>query len=603
MCGIAGVYQFKTECNEGSIRETLAKMHNHLAHRGPDGDGIWYSGNGRVGLSHRRLAIIDPGPSGAQPMQSHFGDHTISYNGEIYNFVELKAKLQQQGYQFRTDSDTEVLLGLYHCYGDAMTEHLRGMYSLAIWDGPRQGLFICRDPYGIKPLYYAQLENRFLFASEVNALAQTNQISLEKSLAGEASFLMLGSVMEPHTYYKNIFAIPAGHSLWIDRDGIQQPKAFQKIADLFHNNDSEISCHQGQAVTAAFKQSVAHHLVADVPVGIFLSAGIDSGAIATLVKSSMKEMPQSITLGFDEYKDTANDETVLAAEMARQLGIQHTIRRVDQAEFNQDLELIFQRMDQPTIDGINTWFVSKAAAEKGMKVMLSGVGGDELLGGYPSFEDIPKWMNRYASLANVPGCESLMTGLGKIGYQLPVSPKAFGFPHMLSSVGGAYLLRRGIFMPWELPAMMGRERAEEGLFSLDPIGQFNGVAKSSYQYPAIAALESHFYLRNQLLRDTDWASMAHSIEVRTPLVDIELTKIVNPAVRSNPGKHWLSEGLSTHLPTSVKQRSKTGFTTPIGNWLMKNKRLDHWRKFPMLKHDHVHWSRRYAACIHQQFFG
>ena len=611
MCGIAGIYHYAGGSAGAVDRERLDRMHQRLAHRGPDGQDVWFSKEGAVGLAHRRLAIIDPGPSGRQPMKSGFGPHVITYNGEIYNYRALQKLLTGRGYALSTDSDTEVLLGLYHCFGAEMLQYLRGMYALSIWDEERQGLFLARDPYGIKSLYYSRLPGQVRFASEVKALLAAGDIAREKNLVAEANFLLMGSVKEPDTHYRDVRALAAGHSLWIDKHGVSEPQCFCDIASLFQVEAAVGPASEMRAAAAeAFQDTVSHHLVADVPVGAFLSAGVDSGAIASLAAGSLGQPINTVTLGFDAYRHSHDDETIIASEVAGRLGTNHTVRRVDQAEFDHDIDSIFDAMDQPTIDGMNTWFVSKAAAEQGVKVMLSGVGGDELLGGYPSFQDIPRWRRRYGLLSQLPGLGALARALSRTCYALPVSPKAFGLLQYAGDFGGAYLLRRGIFMPWELSTLMGRDRSSAALESLNLTSHFNRYHKGRDQrqgwYQSIATLESCYYLRNQLLRDTDWASMAHSLEVRTPLVDINLSTAVSPLVAASPGKHWLTNAVSQitsqELPASVTQRAKTGFTTPIAKWLMNTKRLDQWRRYPMLRSDHVHWSRRYASCVHQLFF-
>ena len=365
--------------------------------RGPDGAGIWVANNKTVGLGHRRLAIIDLSPTGAQPMKTEDGHLTITYNGEIYNYKSLRTKLESQGYQFRSNSDTEVLLHLYREYGQTMVEHLRGMYAFALWDDEKSGLFLARDPFGIKPLYYADDGQTIRAASQVKALLVAGCSDTTPEPAGHVGFFLWGYVPEPFTLYKGIRALPAGTTLWVTQGGTHpEPRTFcdvaQEIARPHDTNFRMTKDETTKALGEALQDSVRHHMVSDVPVGVFLSAGLDSTSIAALAVGCSRKTLRTFTLGFEEYRGTQNDETLLATMVARKLCTRHETGWVQGKDFAQDMEKIFSAMDQPSIDGVNTYFVSKAAAQNGLKVVLSGLGGDELLGGYPSFQHIPKMM-------------------------------------------------------------------------------------------------------------------------------------------------------------------------------------------------------------------
>ena len=326
----------------------------------------------------------------------------------------------------------------------------------------------------------------------------------------------------------------------------------------------------------ALLDSVRAHLVADVPVGVFLSGGIDSGALVGLMRDTGQHDIQTVTLAFGEFNGRPEDEAPLADEVARLYGARHTTRVVTRAEFEADLPRIIEAMDQPSIDGVNTWFVSKAARELGLKVALSGLGGDELLGGYPSFRDIPRWV----SLLGIPGRLPLLGKAARVAAQpivaaLGAHPKSAGMLELGGRYAGAYLLRRGLFMPWELGRMLVPDVVAEGLRRLAPlrlIGQAIEPRPRS-AHAKVAALEASLYMRNQLLRDTDWASMAHGLEVRVPLVDPVLLDTVAAVactgLWSAPGvgKASLAASPSTPLPERIVSRAKTGFTTPIGSWL------------------------------------
>ena len=316
--------------------------------------------------------------------------------------------------------------------------------------------------------------------------------------------------------------------------------------------------------------SVRSHLVADVPVGAFLSAGIDSGALVGLMRDAGAQKITTVTVGFDEFRGLPQDETVLAAEVARLYGTEHETRIVTRSEFEADLPRIVAAMDQPSIDGINTWFVAKAARELGLKVAVSGLGGDELLGGYPSFRTLPRLVRAMALPSRLPLPRHLLRTISaRIAGLLGIHPKAAGLLEYGGSYAGAYLLQRGLFMPWELNGVLDRDLVAQGLEQLQPLAMIEATLdpKPSTPFARIATLESSLYMRNQLLRDTDWASMAHSLEVRVPLVDSVLLDRVAPVTVAAGGrtlKHLLAGAPARPLPTAITMRGKTGFSTPVG---------------------------------------
>ena len=294
------------------LRDELLTIRETMKARGPDGDGIWISSCGRVGLAHRRLAIIDLEETGSQPMATSDGAFRIVFNGEIYNYRSLRAELEGKGYRFRSQSDTEVLLHLYADRGLSMVQSLRGMYAFAIWDEKKNGILLARDPFGIKPLYYAEDGISLGFASQVKALLQSKNIDLTPEPAGYVGFLLMGNVPERHTLYKKIRALPAGSMIWADESGVHKPICFFNIADKLaqaERNASNISrIELGKRLHNALLNSIQHHLIADVPVGIFLSAGLDSTTLTALASETVSEVLHTITLGFNEYKGIKNDE-------------------------------------------------------------------------------------------------------------------------------------------------------------------------------------------------------------------------------------------------------------------------------------------------------
>ncbi len=586
MCGIAAFFAYHYAA-PGVDREDLGAVSEAMARRGPDGRGEWVSGDGRAALAHRRLSIIDLSESGAQPMASADGSLVVSFNGEIYNWRAIRARLEASGRRFRTQSDTEVLLHLYEENGDAMVGELRGMFAFALWDGRRRRLLLARDPYGIKPLYYADDGWTLRAASQVKALLRSRSVSKATEPAGDAGFLLLGSVPEPFTPFREIRQVPAGATVAVESCGPSEPSRYFSVAGVLA--ESERRPADAEAAAEAVRDSLRHHFVADVPVGVFLSAGIDSSTLAVLaVEQGMKA--EALTLGFEEFVGTPLDEAPEASRTAAALGLKHRVRMVARAEFEAEIGRFFGAMDQPSIDGLNVYFVSKAAAESGWKAALTGLGADELWGGYPSFSDVPRW-------GAVPARPRF---LGRAAQAAGLSPKAAGLLGMPGGYAGAYWLRRGLFMPWELEALMGRAAARQGL---ERLGLEARLRASLVDGPAsphgrVAALESCWYMRNQLFRDADWAGMAHSLEIRTPFADAALLKAAGPhAMRlGRSGKAWLAAMPRTPRAVGTRPRPKTGFTVPLAGWLEKGSAQE-WRKKPLLASGRCHWSRRWAYSV------
>jgi asparagine synthase (glutamine-hydrolysing) len=581
MCGINGIFAYAPDAPPVSRQELLATRECMHA-RGPDAGDAWVSNDSRVGFGHRRLAIIDLSPGGAQPMTC--GELVIVFNGEIYNYQELRRELENRGRTFTSHSDTEVLLALYDEKREAMLNELRGMFAIALWDGRERRLLLARDPYGIKPLYYADDGRTIRVASQVRALIAGGVVDRRFDPAAAAGFFLRGTVPEPFTMYRAIRALPAGTYAYADARGMREPVPYFSIAatlrDAVEANQTYSDNERRELVHDAVLESVRYHLVADVPVGAFLSAGIDSTAVVALARETGASGLQTMTLRFSEYAGRDNDEAPLASLVARQYDVRHAIRDLTQAELRDELPRVFAAMDQPSVDGLNSYFISKAAHDLGLKVAMSGTGGDELFGGYTSFRDIPRWMPITRPLARVPG-------LGNAVYRLNsalarrsrhISPKMGEILRYGSSYAGAYLVKRGRFLASELPEVLGSDIAGEGLQRLDLLSLIERTVTPDpgNAFARVAALESSLYLRNQLLRDMDWASMAHSLEVRVPLVDAHLLRRLAPVLvtRRERGKQLLASAPRPPLPPDVRNRRKTGFTLPIREWLREEGKVE-----------------------------
>jgi len=570
MCGIAALFAYHSDAPPVSPRE-LEAINDAMRRRGPDGEGIWIDDARRVGLAHRRLAIIDLSEGGAQPMKlapnGRDARFWVTYNGEIYNFRELRSELEADGAAFTTESDTEVILKLYERHGPAMLPKLRGMFAMAIWNADARTLFLARDPFGIKPLYYADDGRSFRCASQVKALIAGGAVATGPDPAGHVGFFLFGSVPEPHTLFSTIRALPAGHWMEVGPQGARRAQRYHDLTAAF------VATSGAERGDGAFREalvdSVRHHFVSDVPVGVFLSAGIDSTAITGLAAECQGQGLDTVTLGFEEFRGSDRDETVLAEEVSRLYGTRHRTETVSRGDFEAAYDDILDVMDQPSIDGINTYFVAKAAAENGLKVALSGLGGDELLGGYDTFDKVPAWVSK-ASAVPARGWigPMLRTVAGPI-IPRSTSPKAAGFIEYAGTLAGAYLLKRGLFMPWELSGLMDGEAVRQGMAGLDPLRRLEELAAGAdTPERQIGLLETGWYMKNQLLRDADWAGMAHSLEIRVPLVDAALRARLGPMVlrSGGPTKQDLALAPSPGLPASLHDRPKTGFFIPVERW-------------------------------------
>ncbi|MFN3628899.1 MAG: asparagine synthase (glutamine-hydrolyzing) [Casimicrobiaceae bacterium] len=576
MCGIAGIIPLTADPRPVD-RARLRAMSERLVHRGPDGAGEWFSADGTTALGHRRLAIIDLTEAGAQPMWSASGRHVIVFNGEIYNYRSLRRALESEGVRFRSTSDTEVLLEGLERHGEAFLSELRGMFALALHEPARRRTLLARDSFGIKPLYWSQDASHLHFASQVQAFMAAGLVGAP-SPVGRAGYLLWGSVPEPWTWWTHIHALPAGHLLRIEAGRPIRPEPFLTVQSLLARaTPAAAPADRGDAVeqvAAAIRESITAHRIADVPVAVFLSAGLDSSMLACAsagypAATDGTGTIRSITLGFDALEGTPEDEVPLAREIAAAAGVEFNPRRVGRHDFSASADVFHAEMDQPTIDGINTWFVSRSARHLGMKIALSGLGGDELLASYPSFRQLPAYVRRTAWARALRPLGRALRRVAAPWLGQITSPKYAGLLEHAGDWAGGYLLRRALFMPWEIERMMGEEGAS-ALEALDTLARLrasiNGIDNDRLK---VTALELQWYMRNQLLRDADWAGMAHSLEIRVPFVDVDLVRCCADVFARHPdiGKAEVAARVAPELPPVTLERPKTGFVAPVRAWL------------------------------------
>jgi asparagine synthase (glutamine-hydrolysing) len=612
MCGIAGILQYR-DGPRVDEREILA-IRDAQRHRGPDGEGLWLSEDGRIGFGHRRLAIVDLSPLGLQPMATPDGRLRVVYNGEIYNFPKLRAELEGLGHRFVSTSDTEVVLHGYREWGIALLDRLRGMFAFALYDAERGETLLARDPLGIKPLYLADDGKRLSFASEVQAIRRVaDDGGLDPE--GLATYLLWGSIAPPRTLYRGIRALPAGSWLRVSARGVEGPETYFRLEDELGRSEPMSDEEAAARLREALVDSARHHLMADVPVGCFLSGGVDSSALVGLLAEVHDAPICTVNLAFDVAE---LDESRLAREAARQYGTEHHEVPIRITEIRDRMPDAVRALDQPSIDGPNTYFVSEAAVKAGLKVAVSGVGGDELFGGYASFARIPRIVRVHERLAWLPGSNAVARSVlarlprTRVGARLSQA-LAFG-----GDVFGAYYAERGLFSPDEVRGLLAPDLAS-AVDACEPRAELRrrigveGLAEDE----RVSALEIRQYLQVQLLRDADAVSMAHSLELRTPLVDRDLLRAASrvPAAlrRAGPAKRHLREAPRPPVPPLLWQRRKQGFMLPIEHWLRSRSLPASLPEHPILSpravravandfdRKRVHWSRLWALLVLGEF--
>jgi asparagine synthase (glutamine-hydrolysing) len=574
MCGIAGIIGKVPD-----IEARAQRMSNLIVHRGPDNEGAqtWgEAGSYQTAFAHRRLSIIDLSEAGRQPMETSRGRYSIIYNGEIYNFLELRRNLPGLGFSLKTHTDTEVLLRLYQEHGPECLQMLRGMFAFAIRDNETGDVFIARDRLGIKPLYYYESGDSFVFCSELRGLLASGLVPRVLDPVSLNSYLSFGAVQEPRTIVEGIRSLPPAHYMVIGATGeVRELSRYWKLPETQSISGRADAIEE---TAARLDESVKLHLIADVALGAFLTGGIDSSAIVALMTKHGSGFVKTFTVCFEEHEFS---EHKLARAVAEKWQTHHAEIVLSEAEMVASLDEAIADIDQPTIDGINTWVISRATKQAGITVALSGLGGDELFGGYPSFTRAAR-LHRYRAPLNWLNPEA-RGRIGRIttalmGDSLPgqkVGATISAGADLLSS----YTSMRGLFSKASRENLLNTPQAASSksdyeipaeTLALVNSGSNNGHTNGDI-FNRISQYEMSLYMGNMLLRDTDAMSMASSLEVRVPLLDHKLVEWVY----SLPGamktgrhpKQLLIEALGLELPPEITDRRKMGFALPFERWL------------------------------------
>jgi asparagine synthase (glutamine-hydrolysing) len=550
MCRIAAIIS----PNSPQLATAIKRLCQAMQHGGPDGEGIFVDETKGMALGHRRLSLLDLTDAGSQPMQDASARYQIIYNGELYNFQTLKQELQQLGYRFQSHSDTEVVLYAFIAWGVEAFKRFNGMFALAIYDTHTSELCIARDEVGIKPLYIYQENKELIIASELRAFTAYDA-QWPKAKDWELYFLAFGFIPEPLTQLQSVTALSPGTYQVFN----QQAQCIRKgsFAQLHSSASITEECIAIADIRKSLSAAVQRQLVADAPIGVFLSGGIDS-SILTAIASQYKQPLHTLSLAFEH---SGLSEAPYQQAVADAYATQHTCYTLGADTFYEHLADIHKALDQPSNDGVNTYFISKYAKEQGLKTVLSGLGADEILGGYPSF----KHAHRLQQIAKLPYFTL------QIIQQFLSGDKWKRLSYLYAQrQQNIYLVNRGLFAPAQIADILNCSLQEVQ-------AALNNIEDIAID-PHLPILEQNAwrefkgYMRNQLLRDADVMSMWHGVEIRVPFLDQEFLKLVwsiDPAIKynSSKGKHLLIEAFKKELPTAVWDRAKQGFTLPFQQWM------------------------------------
>lgn len=587
MCRIAGIINITKSCDEPTKKVTA--MCNSMQHGGPDDLGVYYDSVSNVCLGNRRLAILDLTSNGHQPMLSENQDIVVTYNGEIYNFKEIRNQLISIGFTFQTQTDTEVIINAYRRWQEDAFAKFNGIFAFSLFDKKKQCVYLVRDSNGIKPLYYYHQNNYLIFASEVKAFEQCGVNHQDENW--KIYFLAFGHIPEPYTTLKNVFSLAKGSFLKYDlTTGHQKTTRFHlfKTSTYITNEDYAVERIKKELSTAIESQ-----LISDTNIGVLFSGGLDSSIIALLADKHMNGKLSCISANFNEIDYSEQKQRSSLLRQLNSIEIEETITYRD---FVLNFDSILKDMDQPSNDGINTWFVCKTAKENGLKSLLSGLGADELFGGYPSFDRIHKIQNlNWLSKSTIRSSRFLKNSKFKRLYYLS-----------MDSPIGEYLCLRGVYTPDIIAKLLDidMKTVMECLENIPIDSQIKNLSNES----RASWFEFNMYMQNQLLKDTDFMSMSQGVEIRVPFLDsnfVNLVMSISTEIKFNydQKKRLLIEAYKEQLPSETWNRSKMGFTFPFQEWMRKNREISDpdlyqnktakalMNKF---KTNHLHWSPAFS---------
>ncbi len=575
MCGFVGSLSPPGKVSNESILRGTAS----LTHRGPDDSGTACVTGSRdeLKLGFRRLAILDLSAAGHQPMNDPESGNWIVFNGEIYNFREIREELKTEGIFCSTHCDTEVLLKAYRRWGIECLHRLRGMFAFALWDDAQQRLFLARDRLGIKPLYYYQAGDLLLFASETRALLATGLVEKRINQVAVVQYLSFGSVYDPETIISGVRSLRPGHYAISESRGITE-KPYWNIpispALTTHPKDAEVR----EQVHSLLLESTRLRLISDVPVSVFLSGGIDSSALVALAQECHSGDFSTFSIVFPEL---AYSEAPYSRAVARRFGTTHHEVMVSERDAAGYLPSAILSMDQPTIDGINTFIISQAVRSQGFKVALSGIGADEVFAGYSTFATVPH-MTRLLRVANIVPLRLRAAISRLLGSPIARTDRLRKLQMMLAAeatLGSAYMIARGLFSTMRRDRLLNVSRADVLQQALHLVVESAESASDLDASNQLSYLELRNYLGNTLVRDADAMGMAHGLEIRQPYLDHRLVEFLftlpGSYKRRSKSPKWLLTGsLAADLPRQVVHRAKQGFALPFDRWLRSDLRSE-----------------------------
>lgn len=572
MCGIAGIAGKHT--GQHNMMAAIGAMTQSISHRGPDAEGTWHDGEA-VYLGHRRLSIIDLSDAGNQPFASSDGRYVIIYNGELYNYKELKLELQRVEfgkqsvpYIFRTNTDTEVILAAYIRWGKDCLQKFNGMYAFAIWDKVEQKLFVVRDRLGIKPLYYAFVNGQFIFASEIRALLSSGLVERKADHEAVAEYLQYQTVHAPNTIIRHVKMLMPGYFMEFG-EGRLSASPYWDVNHYAKEQDHLTYQQTCQHINGLLTAAVERRLVADVPFGAFLSGGIDSSAVVGLMSKVSTEQVQTFNVSFDESEFS---EATYAQLIAKKFNTRHHEIKLTPGDFLKQLPEALDAMDHPSGDGPNSYIVSKATKQAGITMALSGLGGDELFAGYDIFKrfadlENKSWLNVFPRLARLAGGNVLSAR--KKSIQGDKTAEILGLSHI--SGANAYPVNRKLFSPKEYQSLVKNEVNDSDFIS-QVIRKI--TTDKAHVLSRCSLYEIQTYMQNVLLRDTDQMSMAVALEVRVPFLDYKLAEYVlgvkDEYKYPHTPKKLLTDSLGDLLPPEIINRPKMGFSLPWKEWLKQD---------------------------------